>query len=236
MNESDSAVENIKRLAKKALTITTVSNNLDSSLWDRAKRLSCNVGSIIRLPEVSNSGFRIDRFCLTIATYFSDAGLARHLSLGKGMRNSATSNGNSDDVLGNCIEVVSEQLSGIITSNKLEKVNGIITEACSNFAKCPEAMILSDARNLDDMGAAGLFHEFRRYMIDGKGVNDALAIWKRKIDYRYWQSRLKESFCFSSVRSLAEQRLSTAEYFMNQLNIETEAHDLGELATDSALA
>jgi len=94
-------------------------------------------------------------------------------------------------------------------------------------------MILSDARNLDDMGAMGIFNEFRRYIIGGKSICDALQSWKMKIDYRYWQARLKKSFRFESVRKLAEQRLSAAEHFMNQLEVETEAQDLNELIAES---
>ena len=95
-------------------------------------------------------------------------------------------------------------------------------------------MILSDARNLDDMGVVGIFSEFRRNVIEGKGVCDALQIWKRKVDYRYWQARLKESFRFEQVRKVAEQRLSAAECFMNQLKAEAEARDVERLTVDSA--
>ena len=100
--------------------------------------------------------------------------------------------------------------------------------------KMLEAMILSDASNLDDMGAIGIFSEFKRYIIGGKGVSNVLHTWKRKIDYKYWQARLKESFRFESVRKIAEQRLSTAEYFMNQLKVENTASDLEESSIDSA--
>jgi hypothetical protein len=234
MYEADSSLETIKKLAKETLTISIGVNNSDSTLWDRAQRLVCNVEYIVRLPEVAKSGMQIDRFCLTSATYFSDAGLARNLESKKHVGTFYGSGSNGDDLLHDCTEIVSEKLTGIIKRDKIEKINSIIVEAGSNFAKKPEAMILSDARNLDDMGAAGLFHEFRRYTFVGKGVFDALQLWKRKVDYRYWQARLKESFRFESVRKLAEKRLSTAEYFMNQLNIETEASDLEELSTDSS--
>ena len=94
-------------------------------------------------------------------------------------------------------------------------------------------MILSDARNLEDMGAVGLYHEFRKYVIHGKGVAEVLDSWKRKIDYRYWQARLKESFRFESVRRVAQQRHETTEYFMNQLSTENAARDLEELIIES---
>jgi hypothetical protein len=79
----------------------------------------------------------------------------------------------------------------------------------------------------------GIFNEFRRYVVHGKGASDALQSWKRKIDYRYWDARLKESFRFESVRKLAAQRFTAAEYFMNQLAVENAARDLEELVIES---
>ena len=96
-----------------------------------------------------------------------------------------------------------------------------------------EAKILSDARNLDDMGAVGIFSEFRRFVCNGKGVADVLESWKRKVDYRYWQARLKESFRFETVRKLAVQRFAATEYFMTQLKMENNAQDLEDLLLES---
>ena len=96
----------------------------------------------------------------------------------------------------------------------------------------PEAMILSDAANLDDMGAVGLFNEFRKYASLGKGVADILKTWKRKLDYQYFQARLKESFRFKSVAKLAQKRHAEVENFMNQLQTENSAADLGKLITE----
>ena len=88
-------------------------------------------------------------------------------------------------------------------------------------------MVLSDARNLDDMGMVGIFNEMRRYVVHGRGVSEALASWKRKLDYDYWKARLRESFRFDSVRQIAQQRLQGAEQYMKQLELENRAGDLG---------
>ena len=69
----------IRDLAKQALTITTPTGDIDSFLWDRGQRLVCNVEHICRLIEAAKTNFQIDHFCLKVATYFSDAGLARSL-------------------------------------------------------------------------------------------------------------------------------------------------------------
>jgi hypothetical protein len=92
-----------------------------------------------------------------------------------------------------------------------------------------EALILSEAKNLDDMGAAGLFNDFKYHAVCGKSVSSVLENWKRKNDYQYWQGRLKDCFKFESVRKLAAKRLSHAESFMNQLHQEHTAQDLLDL-------
>lgn len=230
-----SELDVVRDLAKEALTIRPQGREPDDSLWDRAQRLARNVDHICRLPELAKAGVQIDRFCLTTAAYFSDAGLAYHLEAEENEGKTALSNANSSNLTDFSVEVVTEKLAGVVEKTRIEKINRIIIESDNRFTKMTESMILSDARNLDDMGAVGIFNEFRRYIDDGKGVSDALQIWKRKIDYRYWQARLKESFRFEQVRKLAEQRLSAAEYFMNQLKVENAAQDLRELLINSSI-
>jgi hypothetical protein len=86
-------------------------------------------------------------------------------------------------------------------------------------------MVLADARNLDDMGAAGIFNEFRRHVMGGRGVAEAVSLWRVKRDYGYWQARLKDSFHFEAVRRLAARRLKAAEGFMRQLEEEHAGQD-----------
>ena len=227
----------VRDLAKQALTIRTLTEGLDNSLWDRAQRLVRNVEYIWRLPELTKAGLSIDRFCLITATYFNDAGLARYLQTHSTAAKStftaksASSNANNVDLMAFSAKVIGEKLSGAVEKAKIEKINRIITESSGRFTRMTEAMILSDARNLDDMGATGIFNEFRQYVIGGKGVSEAVQNWQKKIDYRYWQARLKKSFRFESVRRLAERRLFAADSFMNQLKVENTAVDLEELVT-----
>lgn len=227
--------DTIKDLAKQAVTIPTLTGAADNFLWDRAQRLVRNVELICQLPEIAETDLQIDRFALCTATYFSDAGLARHLEAGKTEAKPAFSDAISDELLNFCTEVIKEKLAGAVEKARIEKINRIITESVNRFTRMTEAMVLSDARNLDDMGAVGIFNEFKKYVIGGKGISDVLGVWKRKMDYRYWQARLKKSFRFESVRKLAEQRLAAAEHFMNQLRTETEARDLKELSVNSAI-
>lgn len=221
-------IDVIREMAQKILVTPTLSGENDNYLWDRAQRMVRNTEHICRLPEVSEAGLAIDRFCLSGAAYLADCGFARYADAEDISARFVLADATPEDLRDFSTQVVSEQLSGAMAGPKIDKINKIITESGNRFTQMAEAMILSDARNLDDMGAVGIFNEFRRYTVHGKGTSDVLATWKRKIDYRYWDARIKESFRFETVRKLAMQRFEAAEYFMNQLRAENTAQDLEE--------
>ena len=221
-----SELDAIRGLAEQALTIRTPAGLRDSFLWDRGQRLVCNVELICQLPELTAANLQIDNFSLTAAAYFSDSGMVRWFNSPQKEFNGQTSDENGDHFLDLSADVVAEKLDGVVESRKIKKIARIITESGNRFSRRVESMILSDARNLDDLGAVGIVNEFRQYIVSGKSVRDALGIWQRKMDYGYWQARLKEGFRFESVRKIAEQRLSTTESFMEQLKVESVGQDL----------
>lgn len=228
-----SQLDVIRQIAQQVLTIPTLTGHPDNSLWDRAQRLLRNVEHISRLPELAGENTPIDRFCLNAATYFCEAGFARYIDAQDTGARLVLADIDADELRDFSTQVVTEKLTAALAGPKIDKINRIITESGDRFTSMSEAMILSDARSIDDMGAVGIFNDFRRYVIHGRGVSDALQSWKRKIDYRYWDARLKETFRFESVRKLAARRFSAAEYFMNQLDAENTARDLEELILES---
>lgn len=228
-----SEMDVIRQLAEEVMKIPTLAGVNDNWLWDRTLRILRNTEHICRMPELAERSVPTDRFCLIAAAYFADAGFARWADVEDTSSRLVLSDVSQTDLRDFSTQIVNDRLTGAVAGPKIEKINKIIVESANRFTEMIEAMILSDARNLEDMGAVGLYHEFRKYVIHGKGVADVLDSWKRKIDYRYWQARLKESFRFESTRKLAEQRFSAAEYFMNQLQVEHSARDLEELLLES---
>jgi len=175
---------------------------------------------ICGLEDLRESDVQIDRFCLKAATYFCESGLTRYQDAKERFSYLAMSNGKSTELLEHSTLVTAEILTKVLDKARVDKINKIIIDSGNRFTSRIESLILSDARNLDDMGAVGLFNEFRRQVIEGRGISDAVSSWERKIDYKYWQARLKEGFRFESVRQIAKQRLLTADHFMNQLKSE----------------
>ncbi|MCI0498556.1 MAG: hypothetical protein L0Y36_02595 [Planctomycetales bacterium] len=223
-----SELDVIRQIARQALTIPTLTGTSDNWLWDRTLRILRTVEHICRLPELANRSLSIDRFCLIAAAYFADSGFAHYTDVENVSARLVLADISLADLCDFSTQVVSDRLAGSLAGPRIDKINRIIVESSNRQTAMTEAMILSDARNLEDMGAVGLFHELRRYVIHGKGISEILESWKRKIDYGYWQARLKESFRFEPVCRLAEQRLSAAVHFMNQLAMENAARDLEE--------
>jgi hypothetical protein len=222
-------LDRIKEIAKNALMLPASWCERDNFLWERSQRLVNNVNLIASLQEVIDKQTDFDRLSLTSAAYFNEAGLASFL---KSEKNAPLQVIPSFSVAGNdhliylSTEVVIEQLKSLIPMQTINKINSVIVHSYENGQKDPEAIILSDARNLDDMGVVGIFNELKNYLFAGKGINHLLKSWDSKIDYAYWQTRLDESFHFETVREIARKRLYAAHFFMKQLKLEVCALDI----------
>ena len=216
-----SELDTIRKVAQQALCVFGRGGSADNYLWDRAQRIVRNVEYICRLPELSSAGLQIDRFCLISAAYFADGG--------QDACEPGLSDANAADLGNLATRLVNEKLAGVVAGVRISKINKIIVESDNRLTKMTEAMILSDARSLDDMGLVGIFNEIRRCVIQGNGLCRILKSWKQKIDYRYWDARLKEGFRLDSVRKIAEHRFSLAKHFINQFAIENSGSDLEEL-------
>lgn len=226
-------IDTIKEIAQRVLLVPMNIGMANNWLWDRTVRIVGNVETVCRLPEVAGVNMAIDRFCLTVAAYFADAGFTNYIGIETVEAGLVLADINTSDLREFSTQIVFERLGNVLDKNKLNKVNRIITESNDRFSEMNEAMILSDARNLDDIGIIGVFNEFCGCGVHGKGVCDVLESWKKKVDYRYWEARLKESFSFESVRKVAVRRFAQAEEFMNQLAVENSATDLKEVTLES---
>ncbi len=194
-------------------------------LWDRAQRIARNVEHIIDLENLLETDIPIDRFSLAVAAYFSYAHLAHKAckTAGKFPQTEA------ETAFELSAKIAAEKLNTVLSDLQTIKVGKIITESGNRFTKMTEAIILSDARNLDDMGAVEIFSELGRFLSEGKGLSELLNSWRRKVAYHYWDARLKESFRFPSIQLLAQRRFDAVANFMNQLEIEISASDIKDL-------
>ena len=216
-----------REMAEQILSVPTLKGTSDRYLTDRAFRILRHCAGIVQLTEVQR--FQIDQESLQVAALFRDAGFARFVRQQEKTVRLVLADVTDEDLRDFSAQVVQEKLAGLLEPAEMERICHIIINSGRRDTTLIEAMILADARNLDDMGAVGIFNEMRRYVIHGRGATEALTGWNRKIEYDYWAARLRESFRFESVRKIAEQRLRAAQTFMEQLERENRAADLEQL-------
>ncbi len=224
----------IKEIAEQVLAVPTLKGTPDRYLMDRACRVLRHCGGIAQLPEVQR--FQVDRECMNIAALFRDAGFARYASEEDRVARMVLADLTDEDLRDFSCQVVHEKLTEILNPRQLERICSIITESCLRDTTLIEAMILSDARNMDDMGAIGIFNDMRRYVVHGRGATEVIQAWNRKVEYDYWSARLRESFRFEAVKQLARKRLQFAEQFMENLDLENRAGDLEDLLLEQQLS
>jgi hypothetical protein len=217
----------IKELAEQSLAIPTIKGAPDRYLIDRAYRVLRHCGGVAQLHDVRC--FQIDHECLNVAALFRDAGFARYANQEDKAARMVLADLTDEDLRDFSAQIVQEKLVDLLNPRQMERVCSSIIESGKRDTVLVEAMILSDARNLDDMGAIGIFNEVRRYLVHGRGVSEAVIGWNRKLEYDYWTARLRESYRFAGVRAIARQRLEIAEQFMRQLDLENRAGDLEQI-------
>jgi hypothetical protein len=222
----------IESLAKDAVFSESRDSREGKFLWDSVKRISRNTELVSNILEQENPDLKIRRSILKAgACFLSLAELKLRIS-GGGFHNGDY----REKASRYCSELVSEKLSRVMAASQISDVNSLIAESYNKKTRRVEAKIISDARNLDDVGLLGLFWEIRRSVLSGRSVSDVIAGWKRKMEYGYWQARLDEDFRFKQVRRIAEQRLDCAQSFMDCLEGEHNGQSVEKLAASFAEA
>ena len=219
-------MERIQRLAEEVLTFQDSSGHIERWLWDRAKRIARNAEQISKLPELTKKGVSIDLFALLAAAYLADAGYRLSAQMeGKSTRGT-TLQLQGKQLRENSVQIIKGKEKDPCLEGKTDLICRIITESENRSAQLLEARILSDARMLDEIGALGIIHEIRRCILQGKGPGALLEGWDRRVEYRYWEARLKEGFHFPSVRQIAQDRFEAMGHYIQQLRKEYFGQDL----------
>lgn len=217
-------IEPLIEIARTVLVGKSPLGRDDTFLFDHSLRVMRVAERLSRCREVRS--WRIDRFALSVAALFHQAATVR---LDEERRTStvyAAATMSAEDVKQYSAELAGDRLHDRLPPRQLELVQEIIRRAHDATIDLPEAKILSDADSLDDVGALGVWRDLRRYVLEGRAIDEAIRAWERREQYGYWEARVRDVFKLVTARRLAESRLSAARAFMQQLKRETDASDL----------
>lgn len=195
----------------------------DTHLLDHALRMLRLADVIVTFDEVRP--LLIDRLCLDAAILFHEAAQVR---LDRERRESpiyAAATMSTDEIRGYSAELAGDALGGLLATKQVDHVQEIIRQYQSRTTSLPEAMVLSDAASLDDLGVIGMWRETRRFALEGRSIADVLASWQRKMDYGYYAARIDETFRFDGSRRWARARLARLEAFVGEMIKENLAED-----------
>ncbi len=224
-------IEPIVETARVVLIGRSPLGREDAFLFDHALRVMRVADRLSTCAEVRS--WRIDRFALQVAALFHQAATVR---LDEERRTStvyAAATMSAEDVKEYSAELAGDRLGGKVSPRQLDLIQEIIRRAHDAGSDLAEAKILSDADSLDDIGTLGVWRDLRRYILEGRAVEDTVRAWRRREQYGYWEARVRDAFNLETARRLAESRLGVARAFMQQLEAEFDASDFAGAEEDS---
>jgi uncharacterized protein len=217
-------IEPILEIARSVLLGRSPLGRDDTFLYDHSVRVMNVAERLSHAREAAQ--WRLDRFALSVAALFHQAATVRLEEERRTSTVYAAATMSAEDVRQYSAELAGDRLKGKLPARQLELVQDIIRHSGDAATAVNEARILSDADNLDDVGALGIWRELRRSALEGRGVEDAVRTWDRRQQYGYWETRVRDAFRLETSRRLARSRLAAAQAFMEQLARERQASDM----------
>ncbi len=217
-------IEPIVEVARDVLVGRSPLGREDTFLFDHSLRVMRVAERLSRCREVAD--WRIDRFALQAAALFHQAATVRLEEERRTSTVYAAATMSAEDVKAYSAELAGDRLGRHMPARQLELVQEIIRRTHDSTIELNEAKVLSDADSLDDIGALGTWRDLRRYVLEGRAIDDALHAWKRREEYGYWTARVRDVFNLETARRLAEGRLEAARSFMQQLRRERDGADI----------
>ena len=217
-------IDPILEIARGVLVGRSPLGRDDTYLYDHSVRVMHVAERLSHAREAAQ--WRLDRFALSVAALFHQAATVRLEEERRTSTVYAAATMSADDVRQYSAELAADRLKGKVPPRQLELVQDIIRHTHDPATAVNEARILSDADNLDDMGALGVWRDLRRSALEGRGVEAAVRTWERRQQYGSWEARIRDAFRLETSRRLARSRLAAAQAFMQQLSRERQADDM----------
>lgn len=215
------------RQAKADLTVQLPGAPVDTVVWEHSERVARISEHISALPEVTS--LPVDRAALSAAALYHDAGWILQVQEGAISSRDLLLRPTSDIQRELAADWLEQRAAGLLPSGSLLRAVKTIRQYSDRRTELPEARILCDADNLDQIGPQAICMMVRKLLCEGRNTAELIAAWERQEEYHYWQARIKECFHFDSIRELAERRYEAMRQCMSELATTALLADVAEL-------
>lgn len=221
-----SDIERISAVARKLLVLPGASQP-DEWLWEHTQRVVDLAGMISVLPEVGDE--RPDAVTVTLAALFHDVGWATQVHAGQVKSWQVLSRPTSDLQREYGAAALLEHGAGLFSAELVDLAAEAIRQCNDRTTGLPEAIVLAEAENLDDIGVMYVLRQIRHAQGDGRPLQQFVQTWNRQLEYRYWDARINDCLRFPTPREIARQRIQAVEAFLSALARDRESADFRQL-------
>lgn len=217
-------------LARKLLMIS-VDDVQDPWLWDHAERTARLASKLLRDPEIASRSPDAD--AVLAGVWLAAAGWAEQFRAGQVQRSQLLARPTNDLQRELAASIVHEQAAALLTPRSLRLASESIRQSGQRQTQMAEAQVLSDARNLDELGTLYIARHLRAACAEGRSLSQLVITWQRQSEYNYWQLRLND-FHFETARVAARHRIQSSDSYIRSLALQISGDDLA--SSPAALA
>lgn len=217
----------VVQVAEELLVMAGEDQAHDLWLWERARRVMYLAQMLALLPEAREiGGDQPDQTAVALAGLFADAGWAVQVTRGEVSHWHVLSRPTNDIQRELGVGALQDHAAALLPAEPVALAVRAVRECNDRYSKSPEARVLSEAENLDEIGIMYVLRQFRQYQAEGRPLEQLLASWTRHREYHYWDARINECLRWETTRHIARARLEAVGQFMTALTRDRDAVDL----------
>jgi hypothetical protein len=233
MKSTGTTLDAVGLAAKEYLVYLGANGAPDLWLWEHSQRVMNSAAMLAMLPDVGEE--TPHRQAVALAALFHDAGWAVQVRENQIppwlVLNRPTSDLQRELGAG----LLLERCAKLAQRETLELAAEAIRQCNDRRSALPEAQVLSEAENLDEIGITYVLRQFRQLQAEGRQLEQLLLSWARQREYRFWDARINECLRWETTRRLARERLNAVEIFMSALARDREGSDVRRILLDAGI-
>lgn len=205
-----------QQFAEQALQLAPPHASAGAALLDRSRRLGRLIPVLACQPELSS--VRFDRGAVELAAMFFEAGRAVGVRMGR-IPPQVVLTATLDDALREAgVDALASAAAALgLPDGTTQAAVSAIRQVTWRSGASPEAEILAEAVNLDDIGPIMLWQEIQSAALSHDDMLRVLSRWRSQAEYGYWEARISELLRFAWTRQVARRRLAAMQVFLESL-------------------